>query len=167
MKKITESELVVIQEFMKYDKTTGQLTWIKKVGRKINPGMRVGSKNNRGYVEFDLYGKRYRAHRVIWAISTGSDTDLQIDHINGDKSDNRVSNLRAVTCSVNMQNQRAAKVTSKTGILGASPKKGTGRFVAQIKANGLARYIGVFDTAEEAGHAYLSAKRRLHEGCTL
>jgi len=165
MKKISEVDLKIICEYMTYNKDSGFLVWKKSLGRKIKPGNVVGSLNYKGYIEFDIFGKRYRAHRVIWAMQTGSDTDLQIDHINGVKSDNRIENLRAVTCSVNMQNQRNAKKTSKTGILGASPRGS--KFVAQIKAQGAKKYIGMFHSAEEAGQAYLLAKRRLHEGCTL
>ncbi len=88
-----------------------------------------------------------------------------MDHLNGDASDNRLANLRDVPQEVNQQNQRRANADSKTGLLGASPRGP--RFQAAITTQGDRRYLGLFDTAEEAHQAYLTAKRQLHAGCTI
>jgi hypothetical protein len=98
-------------------------------------------------------------------MTHGAWPDGCIDHINGQKADNRISNLRKVTHAVNMQNQHRAARTSKTGLLGVSPNKT--RFVANINVDGRRVYLGSFATAHDAHSAYLSAKRELHAGCVL
>lgn len=88
-----------------------------------------------------------------------------IDHINGDASDNRLANLRCVDAFVNAQNIRAAKRTSSTGAIGVSAHKNGWR--AQISTRGKNYQLGIFATLDEARNAYIEAKRRLHEGCTI
>jgi hypothetical protein len=88
-----------------------------------------------------------------------------IDHINGDPTDNRLSNLRDVPQATNLQNIRTAHKTSATGLLGASPYRG--RYRATITASGRQTTVGYFDTAGEAHAAYVAAKRQLHVGGTI
>jgi hypothetical protein len=107
----------------------------------------------------------YEEHRLVWLYHTGEWPDNPIDHINGNPKDNRIENLRSVSHVVNMQNQRRAMSTSKTGLLGAFPWKG--KFLAQITVDGRIRNLGVFKTAQEAHEAYVKAKREFHDGCTI
>jgi hypothetical protein len=167
IRKLTKCEIDTLREYISYDPISGSISWAKSLGRKIKRGDKAGYAKDNRYIVFELFGRRYGAHRAILAIQTGFDTDLEVDHINGDKQDNRLENLRRVSSSVNMQNQRKAKASSKTGVLGVSPKGATSRFVAQIKVDGKTKAIGIFDTVEAASNAYLREKRRLHEGCTL
>jgi len=88
-----------------------------------------------------------------------------LDHINGNKSDNCIDNLREVTHRVNIQNEKKARVNSKTGLLGVSPQGD--KYQAQIITNGKVKYLGIYETPEEGHQVYLSAKRELHEGNTL
>lgn len=90
----------------------------------------------------------------------------QIDHINGNRMDNRIANLRCVSASVNQQNQRRPHRTNSTGYLGVVPVR-RGQFRAQIWVSGAAKNLGTFDTPQEAHAVYLHAKRLRHEGCTL
>jgi len=86
--------------------------------------------------------------------------DGDIDHIDGDRSNNKLSNLRIVTRAENMQNQRKAKGNSRIGLLGVSANKG--RWMARIKRNGVMRHIGTFDTPQQAHAAYIAEKRVFH-----
>jgi hypothetical protein len=88
-----------------------------------------------------------------------------VDHINGDTSDNQWSNLRDVTHSVNCQNQRRAKRSNASGLLGVSFFDGKPR--ASISVDGRPIHLGTFDTPEAAHQAYVEAKRKLHAGCTI
>jgi hypothetical protein len=129
-------------------------------GRQGRP---VGSVRKSGYVFLNVGhgedGKSFAAHRVMWAAVNGPIPDgLVIDHINGVRSDNRISNLRAVTESVNCQNRRTAK--------GASLHR-CGKWQAYLTINGRGVYLGLYETEGEARAVYLAEKRKHHEGCTL
>jgi hypothetical protein len=104
---------------------------------------------------------------MLWAIAHGAWPSGEIDHMNGDRKDNRLCNLRDVPRMVNAQNMRRAKRNSKTGVLGVSPDAKRGVFKAQIVIGGKNRYLGRFATIEDASAAYVEAKRAGHDGCTL
>jgi len=103
---------------------------------------------------------------MAWLYMTGSWPAAEIDHRNGNKSDNRWENLRDVQPVVNQQNKRRAQSNSKTGFLGVMVS-GDGRFCARIRVNGRNKHLGSFRSPELAHAAYLMAKRELHEGGTL
>lgn len=150
--------LYLIRSLFSLDAQTGQLT-------SLITGRKNKTKNASGYGTVVVRGKKYYAHRVAWLLHYGEWPKKQIDHINGDKSDNRICNLRDVSQAENAQNQRRATQKSITGVLGASPCKG--KFIAKLRINGKATYVGQFSTKEEAHEAYVKAKRAHHPGCTL
>jgi hypothetical protein len=90
-----------------------------------------------------------------------------IDHINGERSDNRLCNLREATNSQNQQNKKRAMKNSKSGVLGVFWDKERSAFRAEIRLNGKGKFLGRFKTAEEASEVYLAYKRQLHEHCTI
>lgn len=120
-----------------------------------------------GYLFFTHKGKKYAAHRVAWFLHYGSWPKNQIDHINGNPSDNRICNLRDVTGSVNMQNLRVPRRDGTSGYLGVTWNKQAKKWKAQIRVNGEKKFLGYFLDAKEAFEAYLNAKRKWHEGCTI
>ena len=89
-----------------------------------------------------------------------------LDHINGNKADNRIANLRKALRDENLQNQRKAHGNNKAGILGVSLTK-RGRFVVMIQSGGKRKYLGSYASAEEAEAAYIKAKREEHPFGTL
>ena len=110
--------------------------------------------------------REYSAHRLAWLYVHGAWPTGQIDHINGDRGDNRISNLRDVTPALNTQNQRrAARSNKSSGLLGVTANRG--RWLAQISIGGKSRNLGRYATPEEAHAVYVAAKRVLHAGCTL
>ena len=149
------SELLKInvKDLLEYDPTTGLFTWDAKRGCRAK-GQPAGSRKPNGYISIFLCGRRYYAHRLAFFAMTGQEPAGVVDHINGDKSDNRWANLRAVSQSVNMENRIGAQSNSKTGLIGASPHA-CGRYIAQIRRNGMHKYLGLFDTAEAAHAAYI------------
>lgn len=120
-----------------------------------------------GYMKFNVDGKVYLAHRLAWLYVHGSLPADKIDHVNGNRADNRLSNLREADNSLNMQNLKRARRDSKTQVLGVTLCAATGKYVGRIRANGRYLSCGRFDTVEQAHAAYLTAKREMHEGCTL
>lgn len=160
---MTQSELKAL---LHYDPETGVFAWLPRP--RIRGGKVAGNVSPDGYWRIGLGGrpsKLFLAHRLAWLYMTGEWPRLDIDHINGDKTDNRWSNLRDVTRSVNLQNQRRARSDSTSGLLGAH-KNGRG-WSARIYVDGVKRHLGTFATAAEAHAHYLEAKRRVHEGCTI
>jgi hypothetical protein len=151
-------------EYLKYDPETGLLTWIKNKGG-AKAGDVVSNVNSYGYIRVGIFYKQYFAHRLAMMLS-GFDIDgLEVDHINGIKTDNRLVNLRVVSHKENMQNLKNPYVDNKLGVLGVH-KHGE-RFKAQISIDSVQRYLGTFSTEKEAHEAYLSAKRSLHKTCTI
>jgi len=134
---------------LEYNKDTGVITWL--TGRKA--GKVAGTKTYGGYVRITVNGKAYYAHRLAWLFEYGEYPDTFIDHINRDKTDNRINNLRAATHKGNNEN-----VEYK----GYVYIKNRDRYVASIMHNYKKVYIGSYKTAEEAHRAYISRKEILH-----
>ncbi len=158
-----------LQSILQYDKDTGALWW-RHDGwgeRPHKAGTRAERAGSNGYLRVSIQGRVMAAHRVAWAIATGFMPSGQMDHINGDKTDNRLANLRDVDATINSENKRVAYSNNRCGLLGASFDKSTGRYMARVYSAGKRHFIGLFDTPELAHLAYVDAKRKLHDGCTL
>lgn len=154
-----------LKELFGYDPETGIFTnRIKR--REALVGKVAGHKDGNGYLVISIYGDRYKAHRLAWMYVYGGFPPNLIDHINGNKTDNRIANLRLADRSGNGQNMRKPKSNSPSGLIGAFRFKND-RWRSQIRANGKTIALGCFDTAEEAHQAYLKAKRELHPYCTI
>lgn len=148
-----------------YNPETGTFTWIKKTGRKIVPGTSAESLNYAGYIRIGINRSYHMAHRLAWFYVHGKWPANRIDHINGNRSDNRLQNLRDVSTATNQQNQRTHHRNNKVGLLGV--RRGKTSFLAQITKSGRPIHLGCFDTKEEAHAAYIAAKRTMHPGCTI
>jgi hypothetical protein len=154
---------------MRYDPETGKLYWLErprvffksdKDHKRWNTryaGNEAFSPNNNGYLDGMIFRRMYRAHQVAWALHYGEWPKDQIDHINGDRSDNRITNLRVVSRSENCRNTKL-RSNSKTGVLGVYRHKH--RWRATIYDGG-SRHIGLFDTFEDAVAARKAAEREL------
>ena len=144
-----------LRHLFDYDPITGYLIWKNTYSNKNKIGTTAGIKDNRGYIRISIDGVYYQSHRLIWMYVYGKDPiDLVIDHINGNRSDNRIKNLRIVTNQKNLFNQTKAK--------GCHWNKGAQKFEAQIMVNRKTTYLGLFETEQEAHQAYLNAKENLH-----
>lgn len=144
-----------IREHVEYDPATGKFWW------KDEPGCI----STNGYRYIRVKGKMRLAHRMAWTIYYGEEPDGMVDHINGDRLDNRIENLRIADYSQNSANARRHS-RNTSGFKGASKvlKKGrwTGRWQASITVRNKQMNLGYFDTAEQAHEAYLDAARKHH-----
>jgi hypothetical protein len=158
-----------LRELLHYDPLTGVFTRRVKTGGRYGAdvGAVAGTLTDAGYLKVSVMSYQYRAQRLAWLYMTGEWPAADVDHIDGDRTNNRWANLRDVSRSTNLQNKRAAQSNSKTGLLGACWATRDQRFIARIKADGRYISLGGFDTAEQAHAAYIDAKRRLHAGCTI
>lgn len=159
-----------LREILYYDPDTGVFTWHSTGrGRRLDRG--AGNVTVHGYMHICIKQERYFAHRLAWLYVHGDWPADQIDHIDGDKLNNRISNLRAVTGETNRQNIHGPSSNCRSGYLGVSEMKNpnlvTRKWKAQISINGATCYLGTFDSPELAQAAYLGAKRAVHPGNTL
>jgi len=160
-------DIEALRARVRYDPESGLFHWTH-YNRSQRYGGVAGRPCPRGYLRIQHDGQNVQMHRIAWLFMTGEDPHgRQIDHINGDKSDNRWSNLRLVEPVTNSQNFRGPGVLNTSGFLGVSFCKRTGRFRATIRHGQHQRSLGYHETAEKAYAAYLKAKRELHPGCTI
>lgn len=147
-----------LREVFAYDENTGALTWkIEKNGRP--PGTVAGSKHREGYSVVMVDTVPFMVHRIIFALIHDRWPAAQIDHINCDPSDNRPCNLREATPAENSRNQRI-RSNNKSGYKGVFFLRG--RWMASIRLDGKHKYLGIFDTAEEASAAYSIVATEAH-----
>lgn len=167
MRAPSEVTAVRLRELLNYDPQTGIFTRRIDIRQRWKAGSVAGNIAPSGYVRITIDGRSTQAHRLAWLWMTGAWPDADIDHINGDRADNRWANLRDVTRTVNMQNLRGAFGNNKSGLLGAGWDKARRKWMAVIWINGQRHHLGRFDSPEGAHLAYLSAKRLHHAGNTL
>jgi len=162
------AELTVerLRQVLDYEPQTGLFKWRERVARCVQIGDVAGCREKRiGYVTIGIDGDVYKAHRLAWLFVTGAWPKKYIDHINGVKHDNRFENLREVFEDGNSQNVRKPNKRNKSGFIGVI--RFQKRWRASITVNKKTKYIGDYDTPEEAHQAYLTAKRHYHKACTI
>lgn len=131
--------------------------WVRSNGRLAGKLALVSEKD--GYLVGELFAQRQHAHRVAWAIYYGEWPSGQIDHINGIRDDNRISNLRDVTLAENSRNKRMHK-NNKSGVIGVSWYPSTKKWAADIGIDGKRTRLGYFASIEEAAAARKAAERK-------
>lgn len=161
-----EIEHAELLRLIHYDPESGCFTWKVNRGRNCKAGMSAGTVRH-GYITITVNQRFYMAHRLAWFYVHGVWPDQEVDHRDVCPTNNAIANLRLANRSMNVQNIRTARRTNmSSGLLGAHLHR-CGRWMANIGINGKMKYLGLFDTKEEAHEAYLNAKRRLHEGCLV
>lgn len=159
----------VLRSLLRYDPDTGKLFWLRRdqeaeskwkawnakfAGKEALYGL-----NDMGYRQGSVLRHRYLAHRVIWVMVHGKWPDGEIDHINGDRSDNRLDNLREVTRSENSKNLKRPK-NNKSGIVGVHWHKQTGTWKAVIYSSNKQFCLGYFKRKADAAKARADAESR-------
>lgn len=149
-----------IEDCISYNPYTGVLTWSTRVNNSVSVGQTLGTRHNKGYLFFRLNKKFYFCHKVAWFLHYGCWPSGEIDHINGDKSDNRITNLRDVTHLQNMCNTPSRQKTSSK-YKGVHIIKTTGKWRATLW-NGCSKlHLGVFSCEKEAALAYDTEARKV------
>lgn len=149
-----------LKELVSYDPDTGVFTWLPRFRlRHLAKDGRAGCVNKRtGYRYLSVEGVHYKASRLAWLYVYGQWPTHAVDHINRDRADDRLVNLREATIAENNQNRGEHK-NNTSGWRGVfKDKNNPTKWRAQITVNGKRRHLGCFDTPEEASQAYLAAR---------
>lgn len=150
-----------LKELFHYDPNVGD--FIRLIGRR-GPNARAGDiagcDNGKGYIRIYVDGAAYKAHRLAWLYIYG-DWPADVDHIDGDRANNRIANLRSVTKAENAINQGVYK-NNTSGLKGVSYYKRGKKWKAQIQVSGKKKGLGYFETKEAAYRAYQEASKNMH-----
>lgn len=149
-----------LRDALHYSPDTGIFVWKTSRHGRCQKGMTAGKLNGHGYRQIGFEKKNFMAHRLAWAFEYGEWPNGDVDHINRDKDDNRITNLRLATQSQNNANQ-GMYCTNTSGFKGVTRLRYA--WQAQIQVNGKNHYLGSFRSKEDAARAYLEAAK-LHFG---
>lgn len=141
-----------LRELFEYSPDTGIFTFRVSRGRR-RAGSVAGNLQKDGYMAIGVDSRHYLSHRLAWLYVNGSWPVDRIDHADGDRSNNRIANLRDVSHSENLRNQ-GFRADNTSGFKGVSFHKATHRWKAQIHIGGKSCHIGLYDTQEDAHAAY-------------
>ena len=139
-----------LKEFLDYNPDTGIFTWIK--GRQsIKVGQVAGKANGNGYLRIRFKGIKYFAHRLAYYMYHGIDPlEKLVDHIDGDKSNNKINNLRLASKSQNAMNRINLASDNTSGVTGVYWYKKFKKWIATIQVNKVYKYLGSFTNKEDA-----------------
>lgn len=158
-----------LRETVRYEPETGVFTRKIRLAQRHQVGDRadfiITGGHMAGYSRVCIDSHRYLAHRLAWLYVSGEWPSGLIDHINQNRSDNRICNLRLADFSINGQNISRPRSHGRSGYLGASWDQQSGKWRAQITVNGKRTMLGSFENPELAHDAYMRAKREIHPGC--
>ena len=143
----------IMFERLKYTPDDGKVWWVKHPRWISYSGKEAGNIRKDGYRKLKFCGKQYLTHRIAWLLQYGYWPVGNIDHIDGNPSNNKIKNLRDVSHRVNMQNRKSSTKANKTGFLGVVKRRN--KYAAHIHKNGKQIYLGLFETAKLAHQSYL------------
>jgi hypothetical protein len=147
-----------LQSLLRYDPDTGHFFWLRPYG-KARIGKPAGATNNLGYKWIQIDYRLYQTSRLVWLYVHGRWPRTLLDHINRDRADDRLINLREATYSESVYN-RKMQSNNTSGYKGVWRSRGKWR--AKIEAEGKRFNLGTFNSKEEAFAAYQIAAEKLH-----
>lgn len=153
---LTANEL---SKYLFYNTSTGEFLWTKSPAIRIKAGQSAGRICHNGYREIGFKKKLYRAHRLAWLLSYGEWPNEEVDHINGNRADNSLSNLRSVTRRENCKNIKL-KPGHASGVIGVRFHAQRDKWQAQITVDGKNFHLGYFHTKEPAILARKAAEEK-------
>ncbi|HDC4389194.1 TPA: HNH endonuclease [Enterobacter cloacae] len=150
-----------LKELFQYNSYTGVFTRIKSTSSRAIKGDIAGTTNSHGYLRFCVDGVVYLSHRLAWLYVYGEFPEGIMDHINGDRKDNRIANLRVVSLRQNALN-RKIQSTNTSGIKGVSWCRNSKKWKASIMYEGKHINVGSFSDKQEAAEAIKKARAEIH-----
>jgi len=150
----------VLKFWFHYDETTGVFTRTKDKGRG-KKGQRAGTIHSKGYEVIRIDDKLYKSHRLAWLYVYGKWPD-QIDHINGDRKDNRICNLRLTSSAENMQNRHKPNPRNTSGHKGVGWYKPLCKWRVKIMKDYKTIHLGYYKNLDDAIKAYAQGAAKYH-----
>lgn len=154
----------ILRQLLRYNSSTGKFFWRKREGSPQFSARYAGKEAltslRHGYMFGEIFNKPVAAHRVAFTIYYGRHPSGEVDHINGDRSDNRISNLREVTRTINARNMKKS-AANKSGVTGVSFYKATGKWQSRIMSDGKYLHLGYFDRFDDAVSARKAAEQEI------
>ena len=137
---------------------SGVLRWKSPTSNRVKAGDVAGNLDSKGYYRVGLHGAQYRLHRVIWLLAYGEWPKGEIDHIDGNRINNSISNLRCVSHKRNSRNCKLSK-NNTSGHIGITWHKKAGKWMASVSIDGRQQHLGLFDDKRDA----ISARAKASE----
>jgi hypothetical protein len=157
-----------LRQLLRYEPGTGKVYWLRRTGQgqpiaafnaKYAGREAFTSLRANGYLAGGIGSSKFLAHRIVWALHYGVWPQGEIDHINGNRADNRITNLRDVPHRANSQNMKRF-ANNSSGVTGVVWSKQRGSWIARIKVDYKLRHLGVFNDYNDAVNARREAEAR-------
>ena len=145
---------------VEYNADTGIFTWKVRPSNRIKIGNKAGCHHNRGYIQISVLGERHLAHRLAWLYVYGYIPKL-IDHIDGNRLNNKISNLREATYAENAYNSKI-RSNNKSGVRCVSWDKARQSWEVRIKIDGKLKHFGNYKDLDEAAKVSEKARKEHH-----
>lgn len=149
-----------VADLLHYEPETGVLRWKVSAG-SVEVGDVAGCVHNDGYRNVQIRTHKYLAHRLAWFIYWGEDPKDQVDHVDRNRTNNAIVNLREATSFENQRNA-SMRTANRSGVSGVCWHKGRDRWHAKIRAGGKQIHLGYFERIEDAAAAYRAAAELHH-----
>jgi hypothetical protein len=156
-----------LQRILSYDPSTGVFTWINPTSNRVRLNDVAGCLGDDGYLKIQLMGNRYKSHRLAWLYCHGEFPEFELDHIDGVRVNNQLSNLRLATSKQNKENVKL-KITNTTGYRGIHWDKSRQKWLAHITHNRKFHNLGRFNDINDALKAVITARNQFfthHNTC--
>lgn len=152
--------LKYLNKNIEYNKKTGILFWKKKIGRGL-ANQKCGNIGSDGYVRLGIMNKSYKLHRIIWLLENNSWPEKELDHLDGNKNNNKIENLRDVSKRVNLCNFEIHRKGKQAGVVFDKKKK---LYRSRINYNKTQIYLGRYKQKEKAVYIYQSIFKIIENG---
>ena len=140
-----------LKEFLDYNPDTGIFIWKKQVAQNIKVGQEAGAMNSNGYIQIRFKNSPYLAHRLAYYMYYGiHPLEKLVDHIDGDKTNNKIDNLRLATNSQNGMNRVSLAINNTSGATGVVWNKRRKKWTARITIDRFQKHLGIFANKEDA-----------------
>lgn len=152
---MTKEELEKLFEYK-----DGELYWKVTRNNKTKKGMLAGGRSINGYIYVTINNKNYRAHRIIYLLHHGVAPKI-LDHIDGNRQNNKIANLREATSSQNSMNSKIKK-DNTSGVKGVHLHKPTGKWIVRVNINKQRKHLGLFEDFELAALVATEARDKYY-----